>query len=133
MPADAVVDVRAAGYTERQMIGTILAISVITFTNLVSRVDDTTLDFPAVQRADRCRGVSGQPAAGPARVRPRSSARSVDVDQSRNAASGRLLDIPQATRGPRPYRFGHDVHAKETAMRDNAPPATAGRRAAGAR
>ncbi|ESS37300.1 carboxymuconolactone decarboxylase family protein [Burkholderia cenocepacia] len=45
----AVVDaVRAAGYTERQLIEISLAIASITFTNLVNRVNDTTLDFPAV-------------------------------------------------------------------------------------
>ncbi|MBL3965428.1 MULTISPECIES: carboxymuconolactone decarboxylase family protein [Burkholderia] len=45
----AVVDaVRAAGYTERQLIEISLAIASITFTNLVNRVNDTKLDFPAV-------------------------------------------------------------------------------------
>ena len=47
---EAVVDaVRAAGYTERQIIEINLAIASITFTNLVNRVNDTTLDFPAVR------------------------------------------------------------------------------------
>jgi uncharacterized peroxidase-related enzyme len=46
---EAVVDaVRAAGYTERQIIEINLAIASITFTNLVNRVNDTTLDFPTV-------------------------------------------------------------------------------------
>jgi len=46
---EAVVDaVRAAGYTERQVIEINLAIASITFTNLVNRVNDTTLDFPTV-------------------------------------------------------------------------------------
>jgi len=49
VPEDAVADVRAAGYTEQQLIEAILAISVITFTNLVNRVNDTTLDFPPIQ------------------------------------------------------------------------------------
>jgi len=40
--------VRAAGYTERQLIEINLAIASITFTNLVNRVNDTTLDFPTV-------------------------------------------------------------------------------------
>lgn len=40
--------VRAAGYSEQQVIETMLAIAAITFTNLVNRVNDTTLDFPAV-------------------------------------------------------------------------------------
>jgi uncharacterized peroxidase-related enzyme len=39
--------VRAAGYTERQVIEVCLAVTSITFTNLVNRVNDTTLDFPA--------------------------------------------------------------------------------------
>jgi uncharacterized peroxidase-related enzyme len=40
--------VRAAGYSEQQVIEALLAVSSITFTNLVNRVNDTTLDFPAV-------------------------------------------------------------------------------------
>ncbi|WP_027820085.1 carboxymuconolactone decarboxylase family protein [Paraburkholderia bannensis] len=40
--------VREAGYTEQQIVETALAIASITFTNLVNRVNDTTLDFPAV-------------------------------------------------------------------------------------
>jgi uncharacterized peroxidase-related enzyme len=40
--------IRAAGYTERQIIEIALAVASITFTNLVNRVNDTTLDFPAV-------------------------------------------------------------------------------------
>jgi len=47
--SEAAVDaVRAAGYTDRQLIEINLAIASITFTNLVNRVNDTTLDFPAV-------------------------------------------------------------------------------------
>lgn len=47
---EAVVDaVRTAGYTERQIIEINLAIASITFTNLVNRVNDTTLDFPEVR------------------------------------------------------------------------------------
>ncbi|QCP52907.1 carboxymuconolactone decarboxylase family protein [Trinickia violacea] len=40
--------IRAAGYSETQIIEALLAVTVITFTNLVNRVNDTTLDFPAV-------------------------------------------------------------------------------------
>jgi alkylhydroperoxidase family enzyme len=40
--------VREAGYTEQQVIEVCLAVASITFTNLVNRVNDTTLDFPAV-------------------------------------------------------------------------------------
>ena len=46
--ADELDAVRAAGYSEQQVIEVILAITSITFTNLVNRVNDTTLDFPAV-------------------------------------------------------------------------------------
>ncbi|CAG9239798.1 Alkylhydroperoxidase [Paraburkholderia tropica] len=40
--------IRTAGYTERQIVDISLAIASITFTNLVNRINDTTLDFPAV-------------------------------------------------------------------------------------
>lgn len=46
--ASALDAVRAAGYTERQVIEIALTIASITFTNLVNRINDTTLDFPAV-------------------------------------------------------------------------------------
>lgn len=43
----AVVDaVKAAGYTDAQVVDTIFAISSITFTNLLNRINDTALDFP---------------------------------------------------------------------------------------
>lgn len=38
--------VRAAGYSDTQIVDTMLAIASITFTNLLNRVNDTTLDFP---------------------------------------------------------------------------------------
>jgi uncharacterized peroxidase-related enzyme len=41
--------VREAGYSEAQVVDALFAISVITFTNLLNRVNDTDLDFPAVQ------------------------------------------------------------------------------------
>ena len=41
-------EVRAAGYSEAQVIGMLYAISAVTFTNLVNRVNDTVIDFPAV-------------------------------------------------------------------------------------
>lgn len=44
---DVVSAVKAAGYTDQQIIETLLAIASITFTNLVNRVNDTPLDFPA--------------------------------------------------------------------------------------
>jgi uncharacterized peroxidase-related enzyme len=44
-----VSQVRDAGYTERQLIEIALAIAVITFTNVANRINDTVIDFPAVQ------------------------------------------------------------------------------------
>jgi len=41
--------VRDAGYTERQLIEVTLAVAVITFTNLANRINDTVVDFPAVE------------------------------------------------------------------------------------
>ena len=42
-----VVDaVKAAGYTDAQVVDTIFAIASITFTNLLNRINDTALDFP---------------------------------------------------------------------------------------
>ncbi|MEW9582555.1 carboxymuconolactone decarboxylase family protein [Paraburkholderia sp. DGU8] len=49
VPQAAVDALQAAGYTNRQLIEINLAIASITFTNLVNRVNDTTLDFPAVK------------------------------------------------------------------------------------
>jgi len=46
--ARVLADVREAGYTEAQVIDALFAMSVINFTNLVNRVNDTTLDFPAL-------------------------------------------------------------------------------------
>lgn len=46
-PESAIAAVREAGYTDAQIVDTLLAISSITFTNLFNRVNDTTLDFPA--------------------------------------------------------------------------------------
>jgi len=40
--------VRAAGYSDPQLIEAMLAISAITFTNLFNRVNDTAIDFPPV-------------------------------------------------------------------------------------
>ena len=38
--------VRAAGYTDAQVVDTVFAIASITFTNLLNRINDTALDFP---------------------------------------------------------------------------------------
>jgi uncharacterized peroxidase-related enzyme len=43
-----VAAIRAAGYTDAQLVDISLALAVITFTNAFNRINDTTLDFPAV-------------------------------------------------------------------------------------
>lgn len=43
---ETVVAVKAAGYSDAQIVDALLAISAITFTNLFNRVNDTALDFP---------------------------------------------------------------------------------------
>ncbi|MGF6723226.1 putative peroxidase-related enzyme [Paraburkholderia sp. GAS41] len=48
VPVEDVNAVRDAGYSEQQLIEVSLAIASITFTNLVNRINDTTVDFPAV-------------------------------------------------------------------------------------
>jgi uncharacterized peroxidase-related enzyme len=48
VPADVVEAVKAAGVTDAQIADTTLAIAAITLTNLFNRINDTTLDFPAV-------------------------------------------------------------------------------------
>jgi uncharacterized peroxidase-related enzyme len=48
LPAAELDALRAAGYSEQQVIEVTLAIAAITFTNLVNRVNDTVVDFPAV-------------------------------------------------------------------------------------
>jgi uncharacterized peroxidase-related enzyme len=39
--------IKAAGYTDQQLVDISLAIAVITFTNTFNRINDTELDFPA--------------------------------------------------------------------------------------
>ena len=46
VPQTDLTELLQAGYSEKQVIEAILAIADITFTNLVNRVNDTTLDFP---------------------------------------------------------------------------------------
>ena len=41
------VAIRAAGYTDAQLVDIALALAVITFTNVFNRINDTTLDMPA--------------------------------------------------------------------------------------
>ncbi|ALK96747.1 alkylhydroperoxidase [Massilia sp. WF1] len=46
--AEQVAAVKAAGYSDAQIVDTLLVIAAITFTNLVNRVNDTVIDFPAI-------------------------------------------------------------------------------------
>lgn len=46
--AEQVEAVKAAGYSDAQIVDTLLAIATITFTNLVNRVNDTVIDFPSI-------------------------------------------------------------------------------------
>ena len=39
--------IKAAGYTDSQLVDISLALAVITFTNVFNRINNTTLDFPA--------------------------------------------------------------------------------------
>lgn len=48
VPSASLETVREAGYSDGQIIEAIQAVSAILFTNMVNRVNDTTLDFPAV-------------------------------------------------------------------------------------
>ncbi|ALV07714.1 carboxymuconolactone decarboxylase family protein [Roseateles depolymerans] len=48
VPAEVLQAVIDAGYTEQQVIEALLTVSMIGFTNLVNRVNDTELDFPKV-------------------------------------------------------------------------------------
>lgn len=43
--------IKAAGYNDVQLAEISLAISIIMFTNLFNRVNDTTVDFPAIPAA----------------------------------------------------------------------------------
>lgn len=47
VPADVVAAVKAAGYSDQQIVDIVLAVTSITFTNLINRVNDTPIDFPA--------------------------------------------------------------------------------------
>jgi len=48
VPAASLEAVRATGYGDGQIVEAIQAVSAILFTNMINRVNDTTLDFPAV-------------------------------------------------------------------------------------
>jgi len=45
---EAFAAIKAAGYSDAQLVEISLAIAVITFTNTFNRINDTTVDFPAV-------------------------------------------------------------------------------------
>jgi uncharacterized peroxidase-related enzyme len=47
VPAEVVLAVKQAGYSDAQIVDTLLAVASITFTNLFNRVNVTKLDFPA--------------------------------------------------------------------------------------
>jgi len=49
VPPEAVADIRAAGYSDAQLLAIAYAISMITFTNTFNRINDTDVDFPAVE------------------------------------------------------------------------------------
>lgn len=46
--AERVATFRAAGFSDRQVVETLGAVSAILFTNMVNRVNDTEIDFPKV-------------------------------------------------------------------------------------
>lgn len=46
LPAEAVASVKQAGYSDRQIVEAVAAMSAILFTNMLNRVNDTVLDFP---------------------------------------------------------------------------------------
>lgn len=46
LPADAVEQLKQVGFSDRQIVEAIMAISAILFTNMINRVNDTVLDFP---------------------------------------------------------------------------------------
>ncbi|QDL90748.1 peroxidase-related enzyme [Paroceanicella profunda] len=48
IPEAAFAELRAAGITDAEIVDVALAVAVIGFTNVFNRVNDTTIDFPAV-------------------------------------------------------------------------------------
>ena len=48
VPAGVLAEVKQAGYSDAQVVDALLTVASITFTNLFNRVNDTTVDFPAV-------------------------------------------------------------------------------------
>src|SRR5690606_15322172 len=50
MSASSVEKIKAAGFTDTQIVEIVLTITSITFTNLFNRINDTVLDFPPADR-----------------------------------------------------------------------------------
>ncbi|WP_313124181.1 carboxymuconolactone decarboxylase family protein [Pseudescherichia sp.] len=48
LPEESVTRFRDAGFSDRQVVETISAVSAILFTNMINRVNDTVVDFPKV-------------------------------------------------------------------------------------
>jgi uncharacterized peroxidase-related enzyme len=48
IPAEEFAAIKTAGYTDRQLVEISFTISLVIFTNVFNRINDTTLDFPAV-------------------------------------------------------------------------------------
>lgn len=53
LPASDLEAVRRAGYGDREIVETIGAVTAILFTNMLNRVNDTTLDFPRAEAVTR--------------------------------------------------------------------------------
>lgn len=49
VPADTLAEIRAAGYGDKQLVAIAFAIALTVFTNTFNRINDTDVDFPAVQ------------------------------------------------------------------------------------
>lgn len=50
LPVEEFDAIKAAGYTDRQLVEISLAISLVIFTNVFNRINDTTVDFPVTPR-----------------------------------------------------------------------------------
>lgn len=50
IPAEDFAAIKAAGYTDRQLVEISFAISLVIFTNVFNRINDTAVDFPVTPR-----------------------------------------------------------------------------------
>ena len=50
LPVEEFDAIKAAGYTDRQLVEISLTISLVIFTNVFNRINDTTVDFPVTPR-----------------------------------------------------------------------------------